>query len=56
MPDLKDIVGFRNILVHGYAEVDDDRVWDTATTKVKGLIEALDLLLSVDDSPEESVR
>jgi uncharacterized protein YutE (UPF0331/DUF86 family) len=29
VPDLAQIVGFRNILVHGYASVDDEQVWYT---------------------------
>lgn len=28
VPDLARIVAFRNILVHGYATVDDEIVWD----------------------------
>lgn len=27
LPELRSIVGFRNILVHGYAQVDDEVVW-----------------------------
>lgn len=27
MPDLRAIVAFRNILVHGYAMIDRNRVW-----------------------------
>jgi uncharacterized protein with HEPN domain len=38
------IVGeaFRNILVPGYSVVDDDIVWETATSRIKPLIVALD--------------
>ncbi|NNG37270.1 HepT-like ribonuclease domain-containing protein [Nakamurella aerolata] len=46
VPDLRQIVGFRNILVHGYAEVQNHRVWNTATTRPEGLIETLDRLLA----------
>lgn len=30
IPDLRDIVAFRNILIHGYAEIDHVRVWGAA--------------------------
>jgi uncharacterized protein with HEPN domain len=32
IPDLAAIVGFRNVLIHGYATVDDARVWQIAET------------------------
>lgn len=38
------IIAFRNILVHGYAEVDDRLVWDIVQTKLprlRGEIEAV---------------
>src|SRR5680860_320174 len=28
LPELRSIIGFRNVLVHGYAQVDDEIVWD----------------------------
>ncbi|WP_141786586.1 HepT-like ribonuclease domain-containing protein [Ornithinicoccus hortensis] len=43
---MRQIIGFRNILVHGSAEVQDDRVWDTAAMKVPGLLETFDRLLA----------
>lgn len=45
VPDLPRIVSFRNILIHGYATVDDAIVWDVATTGLEGLIEVFDELL-----------
>jgi uncharacterized protein with HEPN domain len=31
------IIAFRNILVHGYADVDDQLVWDIAESKLAAL-------------------
>jgi uncharacterized protein with HEPN domain len=36
------IVGMRNRLIHGYYEVDLDRLWDTVTKNVPQLVEALE--------------
>ncbi|WP_255361042.1 DUF86 domain-containing protein [Kutzneria sp. 744] len=33
IPDLRRIVAFRNILIHGYASVDDALVWQVLTEK-----------------------
>lgn len=43
--DRRRIVAFRNILVHGYAEVDDRLVWDVVATKLPTLRAELDVLL-----------
>lgn len=43
--DLPRIVAFRNVLAHGYAVIDDEVVWEVATTKVSRLLETLDRLL-----------
>ena len=45
MPDLPRLVAFRNILIHGYATIDSAIVWEFATSKVDGLIAALDGML-----------
>lgn len=34
IPELRRIVAFRNILIHGYAEVDNEVVWEALTTRV----------------------
>ena len=35
------IVGMRNRLIHGYFDIDLDRVWDTVVDDLPGLIAAL---------------
>ena len=42
------IVAFRNILIHGYAEVDDRLVWDVVETKLPVLIREIEALLGGD--------
>jgi uncharacterized protein with HEPN domain len=44
--DRRRIVAFRNILVHGYADVDDQLVWDVITTKLSTLQEEVNSLLN----------
>ena len=48
VPDLARIVAFRNVLVHGYAQIDDALVWEVASTRVPELATVLAGLL--DDS------
>jgi uncharacterized protein with HEPN domain len=42
------IVAFRNILIHGYAEVDDRLVWDVVESKLPILIREIEALLGTD--------
>ena len=42
------IIDFRNILIHGYAEVDDRLVWDVLETKLPTLRREVDALLHRD--------
>ena len=39
------IVAFRNILIHGYADVDDRLVWDVVETKLPALRRDVEALL-----------
>jgi uncharacterized protein with HEPN domain len=39
------IVAFRNILIHGYAEVDDRLVWDVVETKLPVLRREIEALM-----------
>jgi uncharacterized protein with HEPN domain len=45
IPDLPRIVAFRNLLVHGYAAIDDRLVWEVATERIGQLVAVLDDLL-----------
>ena len=42
------IIAFRNILIHGYAEVDHRLVWEVVTTKVPTLTDEVSALLASD--------
>lgn len=45
IPDLPRIVAFRNILIHGYATVDDALVWQLLIEKLPALQDVLQALL-----------
>jgi uncharacterized protein with HEPN domain len=45
VPDLPRIVAFRNLLIHGYAAIDNRLVWEAATERVHPVIAVLDDLL-----------
>jgi uncharacterized protein with HEPN domain len=40
------IIAFRNILIHGYAEIDDRLVWDIVENKLPVLRREVDELLA----------
>jgi uncharacterized protein with HEPN domain len=42
----RDIVAMRNRLIHGYFDIDLDRVWDTVTDDLPPLVAALEAALS----------
>lgn len=46
VPDLAQVVGFRNVLVHQYQAVDDNRVWNLLRTEVPAMLVALTAILS----------
>ncbi|HMQ25878.1 MAG TPA: DUF86 domain-containing protein [Acidimicrobiales bacterium] len=50
--DLPRIVAFRNILIHGYAVVDDQVVWQVVTTRLEALDRALAGLIEELAPPE----
>jgi uncharacterized protein with HEPN domain len=41
IPHARDIIGFRNILAHGYAEVDHNKVYDIAVRHAPDLLAAV---------------
>lgn len=47
------IIGFRNILIHGYAVVEDEVVWSAASEKLPLLLEDVEALLdALNRNPE----
>jgi uncharacterized protein with HEPN domain len=46
IPDMRRIVAFRNVLVHGYAVLDHDVVWNVIHEQLLDLVAALDTLLA----------
>lgn len=47
IPELKRIIGFRNILIHGYAQVNDTLVWSALTTHIHPLRSVVQSLLDI---------
>ena len=46
VPNLRNIVGFRNVLIHGYAVIDDGRVWEIVTALLPSLRPTVTALLA----------
>lgn len=46
VPDLRTIIAFRNLLIHGYAQVDPARVWRAVEENLPSLRAALAALLA----------
>jgi uncharacterized protein with HEPN domain len=46
LPHLREIIGFRNVLIHGYATINHARVWQIAQTSLPGLRTAVSALLA----------
>jgi uncharacterized protein with HEPN domain len=46
VPELAQIVAFRNILIHGYALVEHERVWSVIANSLPAMRQAVDTLLS----------
>jgi len=54
IPRLRQIIAFRNILVHGYASVDDENVWRIVHNDLPRLIGTIDVILGGENGPEPS--
>jgi uncharacterized protein with HEPN domain len=48
VPDLRNIVAFRNILIHGYAIIDRARIWRAVEQDLPPLCSVLNRLLNSD--------
>lgn len=46
VPDYRQVIAFRNVLIHGYAAPDDVRVWRAIESDLPDLKTAVDELLS----------
>jgi uncharacterized protein with HEPN domain len=46
IPDIREIIAFRNVLIHGYATIEHDRVWKIAENSLPGLRIAVAALLN----------
>ncbi len=51
VPDFKQIVSFRNVLIHGYATVDNEQVWRIAQSRLPVLSATMLALLSEPRNP-----
>lgn len=51
IPWLHNAVALRNVLIHGYAQIVDGRVYDTAIEDLPALVEVLDALLGEAGEP-----
>lgn len=52
LPDLGEIVGMRNRIIHGYSRVDNAIVWDAVQNRIPALQTRLADLLSDEASPD----
>ncbi len=46
VPDYRSVIGFRNLLVHGYATLDPQVVWNTIQRDLPELLKAVNVALS----------
>jgi uncharacterized protein with HEPN domain len=51
IPDIREIIAFRNVLIHGYAVTEHDRVWRIAETSLPDLRAAVATRLNEPGAP-----
>ena len=44
IPDYRRLIAFRNILIHGYADVDHELIWELTQTRLPELLRAIRLI------------
>jgi uncharacterized protein with HEPN domain len=52
--NFRNIVGFRNLLTHAYAQIDDRIVWGIVRSKLPALIREVAELMSEEDRPQDA--
>jgi uncharacterized protein with HEPN domain len=55
VPNVHRVIGMRNVLIHGYAEVNDLTVWRAATGNLDELVSAVDALLEEVGRPDPTI-
>lgn len=45
IPEYRQIISFRNILIHGYSDIDDTVVWDVIESELPVLLQTVTRLL-----------
>jgi len=53
VPEYRQLIAFRNVLVHGYAALNHDEVWRAVSESLPGLQTAVDALLAELGPPSE---
>lgn len=51
VPEFRQVISFRNVLIHGYATVQDEVVWGVVETRLPILLKVFEQLLGGDDEP-----
>ena len=54
VPNAHKMVGLRNVLIHGYAQVNDQTVWRAATTDLEEVMAIVEPLLAEAGPPDET--
>jgi len=52
IPELRRIVDFRNVLIHGYSTIDHDEVWENVQQRLPALRETVSAMLAELGPPE----